>query len=197
MARRVWTVVFSAAILFQAASRVGAQTVSLTVTPTATAPAATKYAYVVVVKTSQKLTIVSVEQANNAGPATLSAAEYVDVTWTYTPSADTGSVASIDIYRTAGGATQGKIASYGAGATTLRDNGLIGDKSKVPAASVLPPIVTPVPAGGMTSYGYVVVARTVQGGVSVGPKGTSSTGPETLSLTATNRVQWPAKRWIP
>ena len=108
------------------------------VTATPLAPASTTYTYVVVAKVNGDVIPGSV--TITTGAATLSAAASNSINWNTIPGA------VYDVYRTAGGSNQGKIASNLPGVTynayggvqatlqsvTLVDNGLPGDASTVP-----------------------------------------------------------------
>ena len=108
------------------------------VTATPLAPASTTYTYVVVAKVNGDVIPGSV--TITTGAATLSAAASNSINWNTIPGA------VYDVYRTAGGSNQGKIASNLPGVTynayggvqatlqsvTLVDNGLPGDASTAP-----------------------------------------------------------------
>ena len=108
------------------------------VTATPLAPASTTYTYVVVAKVNGDVIPGSV--TITTGAATLSATASNSINWNTIPGA------VYDVYRTAGGSNQGKIASNLPGVTynayggvqstlqsvTLVDNGLPGDASTAP-----------------------------------------------------------------
>ena len=144
------------------------------VTATPLAPASTTYTYVVVAKVNGDVIPGSV--TITTGAATLSAAASNSINWNTIPGA------VYDVYRTAGGSNQGKIASnlpgvtynaYGGVQTTLQsvtlvDNGLPGDASTVPpfntsgviASGVQYPVQVIAGDGAITiSTGVVVLTK--------------------------------------
>lgn len=62
------------------------------------------------------------------GNAALTAGNFNRVTWT-----DSAGAASFDVYRTTGGATQGKIGTVAAGVQVFDDTGLVADGTTAPA----------------------------------------------------------------
>lgn len=72
--------------------------------------------------------IASSAGTNAHGPTALSNSNFETVTWT-----DPAGAAFVDVYRTVGGATQGKIARVAAGVQTLADQALVGDAGTAPA----------------------------------------------------------------
>ena len=95
----------------------------------------TSYSYKVVALASgptgqTKRTPASSATTTTTGNATLDGTNFNRITW----SAPTGAVnvTGYEVYRTAGGATQGKIGAVAAGVTTLDDTGLAGDSATAP-----------------------------------------------------------------
>lgn len=85
-------------------------------------PGSTSYSYKVVPKISSTAVGLSAAGSTATGNATLDVTNKNVITWT----AVTGAT-SYDVYRTAGGATQGKIGTVSAPTVTLDDTGLAGD----------------------------------------------------------------------
>lgn len=103
--------------------------VNVVVTPVGTA-GATSYSYKVVAKsTTGASTAASSAGSTTTGNATLTTANLNRVTWNPVPGA-----ASYDVYRTVGGAAQGKIGNVVASASPLKldDTGLTGDTTTAP-----------------------------------------------------------------
>jgi hypothetical protein len=100
------------------------------VTPTP-AGGGTTIKYVVVAKSNGAIIPSAVTQTTT-GPSTLSLTAFNTITWNLST---TGLLAlTFDVYRTSGGATQGKIASnLPATAVSLVDTGLVGDGTAAPA----------------------------------------------------------------
>lgn len=100
------------------------------VTVVGTAGAAT-VTYKVVAKSSLGTTAASSAITTTTANATQSSTNYNTITWNPVPGA-----LSYDIYRTAGGATQGKIANVLSTATlSLNDTGLAGDSATAPTVN--------------------------------------------------------------
>lgn len=98
-----------------------------TVTPIGTS-GSTTYGYKIVARNSLGVSVASAEGTTTTGNAALSATNYNRITWTAVSKA-----ASYDVYRTTGGATQGKIGNVTG--LTFDDTGLTGDGSVVPTVT--------------------------------------------------------------
>jgi hypothetical protein len=96
-----------------------------TVTPTG--GAAGSQSYVVVANLGTVKTAASAAGSTGSGPTTLDATHFNTLVW-----AAVAGATSYDVYRTAGGAAQGKIAS-GLAVLTLVDDGLTGDTTTAPS----------------------------------------------------------------
>jgi hypothetical protein len=92
-------------------------------------PGMTSYSYKVVAITTANHTAASSAGTTTTGNATLNGTDFNRVTWTRIAGAQT-----YDVYRTAGGATQGLIAT-GIVNPTLDDTGLAGDSASAPATN--------------------------------------------------------------
>ena len=110
-------------ILVTALSNAGAPTI----TPQGTT-GATTYGYKIVARDTLKTAAASAEGTTATGNAALSSTNYNAITW----SAVTNAV-SYDIYRTTGGATQGKIGNTTG--TVLNDTGLVGGGETAPSTN--------------------------------------------------------------
>lgn len=88
---------------------------------------ATSYTYAIVAKVGVGVSP-SARTTTITGNAVLSGVNYNAIAWQAVPGASGG----YDVYRTAGGATQGIIASVGPGVLVLNDTGLVGDGSVLP-----------------------------------------------------------------
>lgn len=98
------------------------------VTPQGT-PGATTHTYRVVAVSPEGLrTQAGATGTTGTGAATLNGTNFNRLTWSAVPGAD-----RYEIYRTVGGATQGKIATTAL--TTLDDTGLIGDAATPPSTN--------------------------------------------------------------
>lgn len=92
---------------------------------------ATNYSYKIVgLNADGSHTAASSAGSSSAGPSTLNSNHLNRVTWTVPAGAT-----SVDVYRTVGGVTQGKIANVLAPTATLDDNGLAGDAATAPSAN--------------------------------------------------------------
>jgi hypothetical protein len=139
-----------------------------TVTPTGTA-GATAYSYVIVAKQADgSLTIGGAVGSTATGNATLDVTNYNALSWAAVTNA-----ASYDVYRTVGGATQGRIATAQT-ALTLNDTGLA-------ASGAVPTVST---SGGVTAAAYRVGATAGASGTLTIPKLTTANG----SLTFVNGI---------
>src|SRR3972149_1877696 len=98
-----------------------------TITPQGTT-GATTYGYKIVARDTLKTAAASAEGTTATGNAALSSTNYNAITW----SAVTNAV-SYDIYRTTGGATQGKIGNTTG--TVLNDTGLVGGGETAPSTN--------------------------------------------------------------
>lgn len=117
-----------------------------TVTPTGTA-GTTSYSYKIVAKqgpgtktgsmggTTVNTTAASTAGSTATGNAALSGTNFNHITWTAPAGSAVGAFAGYDVYRTAGGATQGKIGSTAAGVLAFDDTGLVADGTTAPAAN--------------------------------------------------------------
>lgn len=85
-------------------------------------PGSTAYSYKVVPKISSTAVGLSAAGSTATGNATLTVTDKNVITWSAVPGAT-----SYDVYRTAGGATQGKIGTVSAPTVTFDDTGLAGD----------------------------------------------------------------------
>jgi hypothetical protein len=92
---------------------------------------ATTYTYVVVAYCFNGTASVSAAVSTTTGNATLNGSNFNVITWTQVVGAY-----RYDVYRTVGGATQGKIIAKNQGSTTINDNGLTGDGATAPTASL-------------------------------------------------------------
>src|SRR5690242_5755289 len=113
-----------------------------TVTPTGGASG--NYTYKLVARTTNGTSAAGTAASISNGPTTLDGTHYttIDPTGLTNPGA-----ASYDVYRTAGGSTQGKIGNIANdGVTTLRDNGLVADGATAPASNTTG-LGTSVPVG--------------------------------------------------
>jgi hypothetical protein len=91
----------------------------------------TTYTYKVVAKqTNGGYTVASAGGTTTTGNATLDGTNFNRLTWGKVDDAS-----GYDIYRTVGGATQGKIASVAGGVLTLDDTGLAGDGASAPSTT--------------------------------------------------------------
>lgn len=172
---------------------------SITVTPTGTT-GATTYTYKLVARLADGTTTeAGAASTTAAGHATLSAINYNALSW-----AAVSGAASYDVYRTVGGATQGKIASATT-ALSLNDTGLAGggetapstDRTGVVAADSLLLGQTPIvsPSAGTTVLGgdssptpvaQVLRSQSSRGGIDTNVAGanlTISPGPGTGNAT--------------
>lgn len=101
-----------------------------TVTPTG--GAAGSYSYKLVATDSTgATTAASTAGSTAAGPTTLDGTHFNTITWTDPVAAP----ASVKIYRTAGGATQGLIGTVNAGVQTFTDNGVVADGTVAPTSN--------------------------------------------------------------
>lgn len=91
-----------------------------TVTPQGTT-GATTYGYKIVARTTGGQTAASSEDTTTTGNATLSATDFNRLTWAAIEGAN-----GYDVYRTTGGATQGKINASLVASPTFDDTGLLG-----------------------------------------------------------------------
>lgn len=108
----------------------GIQTPVLTsVTPTGGAAGAQGYKIVGIDREGNP-TAASAAVSTSVGPTTLDVSHYNTLLWT-----DPTNAVSVDVYRTTGGAAQGKIGRVAAGVGTLVDNGLVADGTTAPAAN--------------------------------------------------------------
>jgi hypothetical protein len=141
-----------------------------TVTPTGTA-GSTNYSYTVVALQSDgSTTLAGTAGTTSTGNATLSGTNYNALSWTAVANA-----ASYSVYRTVGGATQGRIANAQT-ATTLNDTGLTASGSS-PTANTTGGLTV---AGPLTLTGGLASALAIaQGGI--GASSFSAAGLPTLS----------------
>lgn len=102
---------------------------------------ATTYTYVVVARSYSGTSAASASITTTTGNATLSTTNFVAVTWNPVPGA-----VSYDVYRTAGGATQGLIKNVASNTLSpfLNDTGLAGDSSTAPSTNSTGSIVAPI-----------------------------------------------------
>lgn len=111
--------------------------VSFVATPTLTSVTPTggvagHYTYkIVAVDSSGATTAASAGVSDTSGPTTLDGSHFETLAWTDPVSTP----ANILVYRTAGGTTQGLIATVAAGVGTLVDNGLVGDGTSPPSSN--------------------------------------------------------------
>lgn len=112
-----------------------ADSVQPTVTPQGAA-GSTAYSYKLVAKNAAgDHAAAGTAGSTSTGNATLDGTNFNRLTWTPATGPTEVEVASWDVYRTAGGATQGKIGNVPAGTTTFDDTGLAGDASTAPATN--------------------------------------------------------------
>lgn len=96
------------------------------------AAGSTTYSYKVVAKQAGGgYTIASPAGTTTTGNATLDITNFNRLTWSKVDDAS-----GYDVYRTVGGATQGKIASVASGVLTLDDTGLVGDTVSAPSSTI-------------------------------------------------------------
>ena len=100
-----------------------------TVTPQGTS-GATTYTYRVVATVGGRTTDAGATGSTATGNATLSGSNFNRITWS-----DITGATGYDIYRTVGGATQGKIGATARGVLTLDDTGLAGDAATAPTTN--------------------------------------------------------------
>jgi hypothetical protein len=102
-----------------------------TVTPQGTT-GATNYSYKLVAKDSDgQVAAAGTAGATTTGNAVLDGTNFNRVTWV-----DSAGAASFDVYRTVGGATQGKIGTVAAGVQTFDDTGLVANGATAPVVNV-------------------------------------------------------------
>lgn len=107
-------------------------------------PGVTAHSYKIVAKGDDgEKSAASAAGSTSTGAGTLNGTNFNRLTWTAVPGA-TG----YDVYRTAGGATQGLIGSTDANTTTLDDTGLAGDGATAPSSNSSGPAT----ATSLTSY---------------------------------------------
>ena len=112
-----------------------ADSVTPTVTPQGT-PGVTSYSYKLVAKNAAgKHAAAGTAGTTATGNATLDGTNFNRLTWTPASGPTETEVASWDVYRTVGGATQGLIGNVLAGVTTPDDTGLMGVASTAPATN--------------------------------------------------------------
>jgi hypothetical protein len=109
--------------------KLAAETIS-SITNTGVA-GSTTYTYIVAAYCFNGTASVSAAVSTTTGNATLNGSNFNVITWTQVVGAY-----RYDIYRTVGGATQGKIIAKNQGSTTINDNGLTGDGATAPTASL-------------------------------------------------------------
>lgn len=98
---------------------------------TPTGGVAGHYTYKIVgVDSSGATSAASAGVSDTSGPTTLDGSHYETLAWTDPPGA-----VSINIYRTAGGTTQGLIGNVLAGVQTFNDTGAAGDSSSPPSSN--------------------------------------------------------------
>lgn len=98
---------------------------------TPTGGVAGHYTYKIVgVDASGGTTAASAGVSDTVGPTTLDASHFETLAWT-----DPANAVTINIYRTAGGSSQGLIGSVAAGVQTYNDVGATGDGSTAPSSN--------------------------------------------------------------
>jgi len=117
-----------------------------TVAPQGTTGAATVSYGVVAVDGAGRVTQVSSNGTTSSANATLSLANFNRVSW-----AKQAGASAIKIYRTAGGPSQGLIATLAGSAVELDDTGLAGDASTAPAVNLTGSTVTAANATDLAS----------------------------------------------
>ena len=180
--------------------RISAMAITV-VTITSTNGAAGSYSYIVVAKNNLSNTQPSATTSTTTGPTTLSSVNFNTLTWTPVTGAT-----QYDVYRSAGGSSQGLIAAN-ITALTLVDTGIAGDTTTAPAQSALfaaqgqrdllltalglPQLVVVTPQGtvGSTNYTYVVAAYDYVGIASATGVQTT-TGNATLTSGNNNLITW-------
>ncbi len=127
----------------------------------------TSYSYVVIALQADGSTTAASSAGSTAtGNATLSSSNYNIVTWTAVPMA-----VSYSVYRTSGGATQGKIAS-GLTSLSVNDTGLTGDGTTAPSTNT---------TGSLTANGNVNLNGTTTLGAGLNLNGQTISGSAALS----------------
>ena len=127
----------------------------------------TSYSYVVIALQADGSTTAASSAGSTAtGNATLSSSNYNIVTWTAVPMA-----VSYSVYRTSGGATQGKIAS-GLTSLSVNDTGLTGDGTIAPSTNT---------TGSLTANGNVNLNGTTTLGAALNLNGQTISGSAALS----------------
>jgi len=118
---------------------------------------ATTYTYVLVARDAAGNGIAGTPRTTNVGPTTLSGSDFIVVEW---PANSITGAASVDVYRTVGGPSQGKIATLSATYTSagnnendVADTGLAGDGTMPPTGNATGSIVA---VGPITSGKYTV-----------------------------------------
>jgi hypothetical protein len=145
-----------------------------TVTPTGTT-GSTSYSYAIVAKQNDgSYTVAGAAGSTSTGNATLSGTNYNAISWSAVTNA-----ASYDVYRTVGGAAQGRIATS-ITTTTLNDTGLTASGS----------VPTTATTGGMTCSG----TATLQSGLnthvrSVTANDTATTNDRTIVLNGSSLTE--------
>lgn len=135
-------------------------------------PGATAYSYKVVAVIGSVRGLPSTAGSTATGAAALDGTDFNRITWDPVTSAT-----AYDVYRTAGGATQGLIGTV-TGDETFDDTGLAGDAASPPAA---------------TNYSYKVVALGVDDRhTEASSAGSTATGYPTLTATNKLTVDWSA-----
>lgn len=132
------------------------------VTVTPLVPASTTYTYIVVAKVNGSVAP-SLATSSTTGASSLAAATPNTLSWNPSPnnSPANSPAAVYDVYRSVGGATQGKIASN-ISATSLVDSGLVGDGTTAPAFNTSATLQVAAASGAIT-IGAGTVAITVAG----------------------------------
>lgn len=196
--------------------------VAVPATPTAAVSGtagATTYTYKVVGRAGN-LQAPSATVSVTTGNATLSATNFVGLTFVPTPG-----FLTYDVYRTVGGSTTGMIGTVAAAlgqnvsapTLTFSDTGLTADGSTAPSVNTTAavvgdlnifgnlalnplatphaPLVTPHGTAGASTWGYKIVARcgsftTPTGHTAASAAGTTTTGNSTLTSVNSNLLAW-------
>lgn len=157
------------------------------VTPTGGAAASITYK-IVGIDQALNPTAASAGVTDAVAPTTLDGTHFETLAWT-----DPVGVAFVDIYRTAGGPSQGKIGRVAAGVQTFVDNGLVGDGTTAPAANTTGN-GTPIGIDDLDDInvqvdGTFVATIQIQGQIDGGstwfPVGTAATAPALVNAATT------------
>jgi hypothetical protein len=122
---------------------------------------ATTQTYLIVARLGNGVTPGSATGSTTVGPSTLSLTAFNTINWNAVPGAT-----SYDVFRTVGGATQGKIANVPAPQTSLVDTGLVADgttASTLNSTGVIgggAPAIQNAATGVISTFGLTVITYT-------------------------------------